>query len=155
MPVTYDTTGRVAILTLNRPEARNANNQEMADAIEAAIDRFEEDDDAWIAVLAGNGLAFCAGADLKAVASGAAGLSTERGGFAGIVRRERAKPLIAAVEGPAVFAGRPSRTSKLRESISGSASKRLDKRVRKELKGLEETNKKPTKQTRKGLKILR
>ena len=44
MPVTYDTAGRVAILTLNRPEARNAINQEMADAIEAAIDRFEDPD---------------------------------------------------------------------------------------------------------------
>ena len=105
MPVTYETLGRVAILTLDRPEARNAINQEMADAIEAAIDRFEEDDGVWIAVLAGNGPAFCAGADLKAVASGAAGLSTERGGFAGIVRRERAKPLIAAVEGPALAGG--------------------------------------------------
>jgi len=105
MPVTYDTLGRVAVLTLNRPEARNAINQEMADSIEAAIDRFEEDDEAWIGILAGNGPAFCAGADLKEVASGTAGLSTERGGFGGIVQRERSKPLIAAVEGPALAGG--------------------------------------------------
>tara|TARA_Y100000590_G_scaffold337921_3_gene385041 strand:- start:1170 stop:1931 length:762 start_codon:yes stop_codon:yes gene_type:complete len=105
MPVTYDTLGRVAVLTLNRPEARNAINQEMADSIEAAIDRFEEDDEAWIGILAGNGPAFCAGADLKAVTSGATGLSTERGGFGGIVQRKRSKPLIAAVEGPALAGG--------------------------------------------------
>lgn len=67
MPVTYDTLGRVAVLTLNRPEARNAINQEMADSIEAAIDRFEEDNEAWIGILAGNGPAFCAGADLSLI----------------------------------------------------------------------------------------
>ncbi|MDP6160499.1 MAG: enoyl-CoA hydratase-related protein, partial [Acidimicrobiales bacterium] len=53
----------------------------------------------------GAGPAFCAGADLKAVASGKADLATDRGGFAGIVRRERTKPIIAAVEGPALAGG--------------------------------------------------
>ena len=55
--------------------------------------------------MCGSGPVFCAGADLKAIASGRADLTTERGGFAGIVRRERTKPLIAVVEGPALAGG--------------------------------------------------
>ncbi len=105
MVVEYETRGRSAVITLNRPEARNAVNQELAESLEAALDRFEADDEAWTGVLAGNGPAFCAGADLKAIADGAIRLSTPRGGFAGLVQRERTKPLIAAVDGPALAGG--------------------------------------------------
>ena len=105
MTVTFEVRGRVAIITLNRPEARNAVSQQLAEDLEAAIDRLESDADLWIGILCGNGPSFCAGADLKAIASGSARLSTERGGFAGLVRRTRTKPLIAAVEGPAVAGG--------------------------------------------------
>ena len=106
MTVDYDQRGRVAVVTINRPEARNAVNGDVAAGIEGAIDRIEGDDDTWVAVLAGAGPVFSAGADLKAIASGqAAGLSTERGGFAGLVRRQRTKPLIAAVDGPALAGG--------------------------------------------------
>ena len=105
MTVTFEVRGRVAIITLNRPEARNAVSQQLAEDLEAAIDRLESDADLWIGILCGNGPSFCAGADLKAIASGSAKLSTERGGFAGLVRRTRTKPLIAAVEGPAVAGG--------------------------------------------------
>ena len=105
MTVTFEVRGRVAIITLNRPEARNAVSQQLAEDLEAAIDRLESDADLWIGILCGNGPSFCAGADLKAIASGSARLSTERGGFAGLVRRTRIKPLIAAVEGPAVAGG--------------------------------------------------
>ena len=69
--VDYEQRGRVAVFTIRRPEARNAVNGEVAQALEAAVDRFEADDDAWAAVLAGEGPVFSAGADLKAVAASA------------------------------------------------------------------------------------
>ena len=105
MKVNFEIRDRIAIITLNRPEARNAVSQQLAEDLEAAIDRLEADDALWIGILCGNGPAFCAGADLKAIASGEARLTTKRGGFAGLVRRVRTKPLIAAVEGPAVAGG--------------------------------------------------
>lgn len=105
MVVEYENRGRSAVIRLNRPEARNAVNQELAEGLEAALDRFEADDEAWTGILTGNGPAFCAGADLKAIADGAIRLSTARGGFAGLVQRERSKPLIAAVDGPALAGG--------------------------------------------------
>jgi len=105
MTVDFEIRDRIAIITLNRPEARNAVSQQLAEDLEAAIDRLEADDALWIGILCGNGPAFCAGADLKAIASGEARLTTKRGGFAGLVRRVRTKPLIAAVEGPAVAGG--------------------------------------------------
>ena len=98
--------GNVALLTINRQEARNAVNGDVANAMEAAIDRLEADDALWVGIVAGAGPVFCAGADLKAVASGrGAEISTKRGGFGGIARRERNKPLIAAVDGAALAGG--------------------------------------------------
>jgi len=106
MVVEYETKGRVAIITLNRPQARNAVNAAVASGLEKALDDYEEDSDLWAAILTANGKAFCAGADLKEVAAGnAGGLSTEKGGFAGIVSRPRTKPLIAAVTGSALAGG--------------------------------------------------
>ncbi|MDQ3384407.1 MAG: crotonase/enoyl-CoA hydratase family protein [Actinomycetota bacterium] len=104
--IDYEQRGRVAVLTINRPEARNAVNGEVASGIEEAIDRIEADDETWVAVLTGAGPVFSAGADLKAIATGqAAALNTKKGGFAGIARRERTKPIIAAVNGPALAGG--------------------------------------------------
>lgn len=109
--VQYETRQRVALITLNRPEARNAVNGEVADGLEAAIDRMEADPDVWIGILSANtdgqsSPVFCAGADLKAVNSGqGATLATERGGFAGFVYRERRKPIIVAVDGLATAGG--------------------------------------------------
>lgn len=104
--VDYEGLGRTAVLTLNRPEARNAVNAALASDLEAALDRFEADEEAWTGVLCGAGPAFSAGADLKALAAGqGGGLSTKRGGFAGLARRVRTKPLIAAVDGPALAGG--------------------------------------------------
>jgi len=95
-----------AVITIDRPEARNAVSPEVAQGIEAAIDAAEGDDGVRVLVLTGVPPVFCAGADLKAIQAGrAAQLSTERGGFAGIARRERTKPLIAAVEGAALAGG--------------------------------------------------
>ena len=105
MIVEYETRGRVAIITLNRPEARNAVSNELAVAVEEAVDRMEGDDEVWMGILAANGPVFSAGADLKAIASGNANLGTERGGFGGFVVRERTKPVIAAVDGVAVAGG--------------------------------------------------
>jgi enoyl-CoA hydratase len=104
--VEYDVEGHIAVITINRPEARNAVNAAVAEGIEAAVDQVEDDGAVWLAVLTGVPPVFCAGADLKEVDAGrAAGLNTKRGGFAGFVRRERTKPFIAAVEGPALAGG--------------------------------------------------
>lgn len=106
MSVEFETKGHLAIITLNRPDARNAINGMMAQGIESALDKFEEDPNLWVAILAANGKAFCAGADLKEINAGnAAALSTKKGGFAGIARRERTKPLIAAITGSALAGG--------------------------------------------------
>ena len=105
MTVHFEIRDRVAVITLDRPEARNAVDHQLAVDLQSAIDKLEADDSLWVGVIAGAGPAFCAGADLKAVASGKADLATDRGGFAGIVRRERTKPIIAAVEGPALAGG--------------------------------------------------
>lgn len=106
MPVEYVKKGNVAILTMNRPEARNAINGEMAATMEAAIDQMEDDPEIWVGILTAVGKAFCAGADLKEISAGNGGaLSTKKGGFAGIARRERTKPLIAAITGSALAGG--------------------------------------------------
>jgi enoyl-CoA hydratase len=104
--VTLDVDGHTAIVTINRPEARNAVNGDVATGIEAGIDRLEGDGDLWLGVITGVPPVFSAGADLKEINAGnAAKLATERGGFAGITKRERSKPIIAAVDGPALAGG--------------------------------------------------
>jgi enoyl-CoA hydratase len=104
--VEYEQRARIAILTIRRPEARNAVNGEVAKGMEAGLDRLEDDPEVWAGVIAGEGPVFSAGADLKVIAAGnPADLQTERGGFGGIARRERTKPLVAAVDGPALAGG--------------------------------------------------
>ena len=104
--INFEVDDHVAVITLDRVEARNAINGAMAQGIEAAIDRLENDDDLWVGILTHEGPVFCAGADLKEIAAGNIGsLATKRGGFAGIVARERTKPLIAAIDGHAVAGG--------------------------------------------------
>jgi enoyl-CoA hydratase len=104
--VEFETEGHVGIITINRPDARNAVNGEVARGIEDAIDKIEGDDALWVGVLTGVPPVFSAGADLKEINAGRAGdLQTKRGGFAGITRRERSKPVIAAVDGPALAGG--------------------------------------------------
>jgi enoyl-CoA hydratase len=106
MAVDFVKRGPCAIVKINRPEARNAVNSDVAQGIEAAIDEIEADDGIWIGIVTGEPPVFCAGADLKEINAGnGAALATKRGGFGGIVQRERAKPLIAAVDGPALAGG--------------------------------------------------
>ena len=74
--------------------------------MEACLDEFENDENLWVGILKAEGTVFCAGADLKEINAGnGANLSTSRGGFGGIVKRERTKPLIAAITGTAVAGG--------------------------------------------------
>ena len=97
----------VALITLNRPEARNAVNGAVAQAMELFLRRTEEDPDIWVVVLTGAGdKVFSAGADLKEVSRGnVESLWTKDGGFGGFVHAKRSKPWIAAVEGLALAGG--------------------------------------------------
>jgi enoyl-CoA hydratase len=104
--VEYSTEGHRALITINRPDARNAVNGDVASGIEEAVDRLEADDSLWVGILTGVPPVFCAGADLKEINAGRmASLSTPRGGFGGITRRKRTKPIVAAVDGPALAGG--------------------------------------------------
>lgn len=109
MTVEYTKQGNVAVITINRPDARNAVNSDVAQGIEAAIDQMEADDEVWVGILTGaqteKGYIFCAGADLKQMAVDPGGMTTAKGGFGGFVSRERTKPVIAAVDGPALAGG--------------------------------------------------
>src|SRR3954454_19089102 len=96
--------GNVLLLTLNRPDARNAVNLPLAEGIAAALDELDADAGLSVGVLTGAGKAFCAGMDLKAFVTGERPWVGDRG-FAGIVQRASEKPLIAAVEGFAVAGG--------------------------------------------------
>jgi enoyl-CoA hydratase len=109
--IDYEVKGRVGIITINRPEARNAVNGDVAQGIEGAIDKIEEDPDVWVGILTanvgdGDRPVFSAGADLKLINEGrAAEMATARGSFGGFVYRERRKPVIAAVDGLATAGG--------------------------------------------------
>jgi enoyl-CoA hydratase len=107
--VDYEVLGRVALITLNRPEARNAINRQVAVELEAAIDALEADPEVWVGVLravtVGDRPVFCSGQDLKLLGRPEGDSMTAKGGFAGLARRERTKPLIAAVDGLATAGG--------------------------------------------------
>lgn len=96
--------GPLLIVTINRPDAKNAFDAASAAAMEAAMDQLDQDDSLFIGIVTGAGDTFSAGADLKARARGDARAELKRGGF-GIFRRPPRKPLIAAVEGYAVGGG--------------------------------------------------
>ena len=104
--VRFETDGPVAIVTILRPEVRNCVDRETAGALADAFRRFDGDAALSVAVLTGAGGCFCAGADLKAVASGGANRVEETGdGPMGPSRMLLSKPVIAAVEGYAVAGG--------------------------------------------------
>lgn len=103
-PLTVTDHEGVRTMTLNRPDARNAINLELAAAIDEAITELDERSDLTVAILAANGPTFCAGMDLKAFLKGERPITPGRG-FAGIVQSPPRKPIIAAVDGPAVAGG--------------------------------------------------
>lgn len=94
----------VLIITINRPEVKNAMNSEAAQQMNAAMDLLDETDDLFVGIVTGAGGNFSAGADLKEAASGTRRTPPRRGGFGAMARPSR-KPLIAAVEGYAVGGG--------------------------------------------------
>ena len=94
----------VLLITLNRPDQRNAVNAAIANGIGAALDRLDDDDDLRVGILTGAGKGFSAGMDLKAFVAGES-MFVEHRGFAGIVQGPPRKPIIAAVEGFAVAGG--------------------------------------------------
>jgi len=94
----------VLLITLNRPEARNAVNGALAQGVAAALDDFDASEDVSVGVLTGAGKGFSSGMDLKAFTTGERPWVDDRG-FAGITRRAAEKPLIAAIEGFAVAGG--------------------------------------------------
>ncbi len=96
--------GAVAVITINRPEARNAVNGEVARGIAAAVDEFDADRDVRVLILTGAGGTFSAGMDLKGFLAGDAPVVAGRG-FAGLAERPPVKPVIAAVEGYALAGG--------------------------------------------------
>lgn len=94
----------VLVVTLNRPEAKNAANRALAEGVAAAIDELEASDDLRVAILTGAGGTFCSGMDLKAFVTGELP-QVEGRGFAGLTEYRSSKPLIAAVEGYALAGG--------------------------------------------------
>jgi enoyl-CoA hydratase/carnithine racemase len=93
--------GRVLVVTLRREEKRNAIDEETALGIDRALNALEDDDDLWVGIVTGGTSVFSAGTDLRV----GSGPGTDRGGPYGIIRRQRSKPLIAAVEGVAFGGG--------------------------------------------------
>jgi enoyl-CoA hydratase len=106
MLVRTEKSGPVTIITLNRPQLRNAVDRETAEHLADAFRAFESDDDSFVAVLTGAGGTFCAGADLKAVAEGRGNrVEPDGDGPMGPTRMHLDKPVIAAIEGYAVAGG--------------------------------------------------
>jgi enoyl-CoA hydratase len=103
-PVLTEVTDGIAVITINRPEARNAINGAVARGIAAAVDDSEASPEVRVLVLTGAGGTFSAGMDLKGFLAGDAPVAAGRG-FGGIVESPPAKPLIAAVEGYALAGG--------------------------------------------------
>src|ERR1700726_3469678 len=103
-PVVAERRGSVLLITLNRPEVRNAVNAALAAGVAGALDELDADESLSVGVLTGAGGFFCAGMDLGAFVKGESPWFGDRG-FAGIAQRASRKPLIAAIEGFAVAGG--------------------------------------------------
>jgi enoyl-CoA hydratase len=103
-PVLVQRRDDVLLITLNRPEVRNAVNAALAEGVAHALDELDGDDSLSVGVLTGAGGYFCAGMDLGAFVKGESPWYGDRG-FAGIAQRAARKPLIAAIEGFAVAGG--------------------------------------------------
>ncbi len=102
--VLTDVEDGVLVITLNRPEAKNAVNKALAEGVAAALERLDSDDDLRVGIITGAGGTFCSGMDLKGFLKGESPVVEGRG-FAGLTMRPPEKPLIAAVEGYALAGG--------------------------------------------------
>jgi enoyl-CoA hydratase len=106
MTVTVEKRDQITIITIDRPDVRNAIDQPTAEALFAAFSAFDREPDQNVAILTGANDTFCAGADLKAVADGRGNKVRETGpGPVGPSRMQLGKPVIAAIEGHAVAGG--------------------------------------------------
>jgi enoyl-CoA hydratase len=106
LPILTEIDGPIFVVTINRPERRNAVDRACAEALAAAFRAFDADKDMNVAILTGAGDAFCAGADLKAVAEGRGNrVAADGDGPMGPTRMVLSKPVIAAIEGHAVAGG--------------------------------------------------
>ncbi|MGZ4683034.1 MAG: enoyl-CoA hydratase [Acidimicrobiales bacterium] len=110
--VLVEVADRAAVITLNRPEARNALNRDVRKALPAAIERCDADDDVDVMILTGADPAFCAGVDLKELGSGPTGTEGDSGADLVLPKEfsrgplpDHVKPVIGAVNGPAVTGG--------------------------------------------------
>jgi enoyl-CoA hydratase len=103
-PVLTERRGNVLLITLNRPEVRNAVNAALAEGVAGALEELDGDESLSVGVLTGAGGFFCAGMDLGAFVKGESPWFGDRG-FAGIAQRSAEKPLIAAIEGFALAGG--------------------------------------------------
>jgi enoyl-CoA hydratase len=103
-PVLTEVRGNVLIVTLNRPEAKNAANKALAEGVAAAMDRLDSDNDLRVGIITGAGGTFCSGMDLKGFLAGETPHVPGKG-FAGLTEAPPAKPLIAAVDGYALAGG--------------------------------------------------
>lgn len=95
----------IATISIARPEVRNAVDHRVAAGLERALDTIESDALIRVGIITGDGPFFCSGADLRMISEGSTRAMTDRGGFAGLVERDRTTPLIAAVEGGALAGG--------------------------------------------------
>jgi enoyl-CoA hydratase len=102
--VLVEVDGGVAVVTINRPKAKNAVNGAVAQGVASALDELDERKDVSVIVITGAGGTFCAGMDLKGFMTGENPMAGGRG-FGGIVEKPPAKPVIAAVEGYALAGG--------------------------------------------------
>ena len=103
-PVLTEVRGPVLIITLNRPEAKNAANLALSKGVAAAIDKLDADDSLTVGIITGAGSTFCSGMDLKGFLKGERPSIPGRG-FAGLTEAPPKKPLIAAVDGYALAGG--------------------------------------------------
>ncbi|MEJ7936021.1 crotonase/enoyl-CoA hydratase family protein [Sphingobium sp. AN558] len=104
MPIDFNIDAGIAVITINRPEARNAIDRETALAVETAVRQIDSQKDIRVGVITGAGSHFCAGMDLKAFLRGEV-VRLPGTGFAGVTQASCSKPLIAAVEGYALAGG--------------------------------------------------
>ncbi|MDD2857130.1 MAG: enoyl-CoA hydratase-related protein [Candidatus Nanopelagicales bacterium] len=101
MTARHEQRGRILVITIDRPEKRNAINAEITEGIDRALNELDDTPELWAGVITGTPTMFSAGTDISSRDARA----TERGGEYGLIRRQRRKPLIAAVEGNALGGG--------------------------------------------------